>query len=129
MATERLSMRETREILRLKELKRSHRQIACVGSLELSTVEFGDDDVEVSLCERPRSNRGPRAWRTRTGAPGNLGGLVVFTETRGTDNPLTKSRRCDGCTTQRANHAPTGDTADRRKRSEAGRTTRRRSSS
>jgi len=76
-------------------------------SLEWSTVENGDDDIEASLCERPRSDRGPRAWRTRTGAPGNLGGVVVFTETRGTDTPLIKSWRCDGCTTQRANHAPT----------------------
>jgi hypothetical protein len=39
------------------------------------------------------------------GAPGNLGGLVVFTETCGTDTPLIKSRRGDGGTTQRANYA------------------------
>jgi hypothetical protein len=94
---------------------------ASVGRpLESSTVGTGDDDGEASSCERPSSNRGPRTWRTRTGAPGNLGGLVVFTETRGVDNPLIKSRRCVGRATQRANYAPTGDTADRRKRSEAG---------
>lgn len=92
-------------------------------------VQNGGDDVDVSSCERRRSGRGPRTWRTRMGAPGNLGGLVVFTEIRGTDDPLTKSRRCDGHATQRAKNRADGDTADRRKRSEAGWITRRRSSS
>lgn len=38
MATERLSMRKTREILRLKELKRSHREIARVLAVGGATV-------------------------------------------------------------------------------------------
>jgi len=38
MATERLSMRKTREILRLKELKRSHREISRVLSVGGATV-------------------------------------------------------------------------------------------
>lgn len=38
MATERLSMRKTREILRLKELKRSHREISRVLGVGGATV-------------------------------------------------------------------------------------------
>lgn len=38
MATERLSMRKTREILRLKELKRSHREIARALDVGVATV-------------------------------------------------------------------------------------------
>lgn len=57
---------------------------ACGGcSLESPTVACCGDDVDVSLCERRRFNRGLRTWRTRTGAPGNLGGLVVFTDHAG----------------------------------------------
>jgi hypothetical protein len=110
-------------------LERKTIQPALGRSLESTTVSSGVDNINVSIRERPRSRRGLRAWRTHMGAPGNLGGLVVFTATCGMDNPLIKSRHSVGRTTLRANHAPTGDTAERRKRSEAGRATRRRSSS
>ena len=80
-------------------------------------------------CKRPRSCRGPRAWRTRTGASGDPGDLDVFTTKRGMDHPLIKSGRCIGCAMPRANTRTDGDTADRRKRSDAGRTPRSRSCS
>jgi transposase len=71
MATERLSMRKTREILRLKELKRSHREISRalgVGGATVSEVAarakvaqldwaaiaaLGDAELEAKLYPRP----------------------------------------------------------------------------
>src|SRR5678815_5558341 len=51
-----------------------------------------------------------------------------FHQARGMDDPLIKSRHGVGCATSRANKRTDGDTAERRQRSEAGRTTRSRSS-
>jgi len=71
MATERLSMRKTREILRLKELKRSHREIARAIGVGIATVSdamarakaarldwtalaaMSDAEVEARLYPRP----------------------------------------------------------------------------
>lgn len=57
------------------------------------------ETATTTLCsryrERVRSRRGLRAWRTRTGAPGNLGGLVILVEC-GMDTPRIKSRPRDG---------------------------------
>lgn len=81
---------------------------ACVGRpWESPTVRNGGDDVEVSLCERPRTRRGLRASAHAHGGTRKPGRPRRFHRTRGMDNPLIKSWRCDGRATQRANHAPT----------------------
>ncbi len=76
MATERLSMRKTREILRLKELKRSHREIARVLGVGGATVSeaavraraaqldwaaaatMSDAEVEARLYPKPVGDAG-----------------------------------------------------------------------
>lgn len=69
---------------------------ASVGrSLELSTVNIGDDDVDVSLCERPRSNRGQRALAHAHGGTRKPGRPRRLHRTRGMDHPLIKSWRCE----------------------------------
>ena len=76
-------------------------------SLESSTVFFGGDNIDVSLCERQRSRRGLRVLAHAHGGTRKPGRPRRFHRTRGMDDPLIKSRRCDGHATQRANNVPT----------------------
>jgi hypothetical protein len=69
---------------------------ATVGrSLEPSSVIKGDGDVEASLRERSRSNRGPRATAHAHGGTRKPGRPRCFHRRCGMDNPLIKSWRCE----------------------------------
>lgn len=106
-------------------MRSSLERFICSG--ESSTIRNGDDDAAASLRERLRPagvlEHGARArghletWEAWSFSPSTREG-----------NPLIKPRRCDGRASQRANERADGDTADRRERSEAERTTRIRSS-
>ena len=63
MASERLSMRKTREILRLKELKRSHREISRVLGVGGATVSEAGGAAHTRSTS---SRRRPSAWRCAT---------------------------------------------------------------
>ena len=57
------------------------------------------DYTGVSICERPRSRRGPRVWRTAHRGSCKPGRPRRFHHKRGRGTPLIKSRRDVGCAT------------------------------
>ena len=53
-------------------------------SWESATLVIGADHIESLVIARDQDPAGViGAWRTHMGAPGNLGGLVVFTKNAG----------------------------------------------
>lgn len=107
------SVHREREAMRLS-LERIDGPATGDRSSESLTVLNGSDHVEVSLCERRRSDRGLRASAHGHGGTRKPGRPRRFHRTCGMDHPLIKSRRCDGHATQRAKQRADGDTADRR---------------
>ena len=89
-------------------------------SWESATLLIGADHIGTSFSREVEIPPGSQEHGARTWGHPEPGRSRRFHQERGKDNPPIKSRRYVGCATQRANTRTDGDTAERRKRSEAG---------
>ena len=89
-------------------------------SWESATLVIGADHIGTSFSREVEIPPGSQEHGARTWGTRKPGRSRRFHQERGMDNPLIKSGHCVGCAMQRANRRTDGDTAERRKRSEAG---------